>query len=303
MDNNYKNALGKIRLSNSEKEKARNLFYETETQKLKGRSGNMKANKFIKAAFAAAASLIVILTGSIVISSLHEKQNHITKNNTSDNSFSVTAYAQEITKTGKVFPDTRASLVHAMGWDSNGRINFSFLFPLECKGGNIDTVTYKIKEGVFEISNPVGKSIVIHGEKPDTELELSSSIIVNDLGYDKESGYEFNQYKSFTLDYNNQTNAKTCISVSDVSDLWPSEKKNEVQKFINSQMGNYEKKMLSDLFTKNLGITCTVTYNDGSTDTKNISVSSEIVKPSDVLDEEIPESENYETVAIFFSIE
>lgn len=303
MDNNYKNALGKIRLSNSEKEKARNLFYETETHKLKGRSGNMKANKFIKAAFTAAASLIVILTGSIVISGLHEKQNHITKNNTSGNSFSVTAYAQEITKTGKVFPDTRASLAHAMGWDSNGRINFSFLFPLECKGGNIDTVTYKIKEGVFEISNPVGKSIVIHGEKPDTELELSSSIIVNDLGDDEESGYEFNQYKSFTLDYNNQTNAKTCISVSDVSDLWPSEKKNEVQKFINSQMGNYEKKMLSDLFTKNLGITCTVTYNDGSTDTKNISVSSEIVKPSDVLDEEIPESENYETVAIFFSIE
>ena len=36
---------------------------------------------------------------------------------------------------------------------------------------------------------------------------------------------------------------------------------------------------------------------------KNISVSSEIVKPSDVLDEEIKESENYETVAMFFSIE
>ncbi len=303
MDNNYKNALDKIRLANSEKEKARNLFYETETQNLKGRSGNMKSNKFIKAALAAAASLIVILTGNIVISGLHEKQNYITENNTSGNSFSVTAYAKEITKTGKVFPNTRASLAHAMGWDSNGKINFSFLFPLECKGKNIDTVTYKIKEGVFQISNPVGKSIVIHGEKPDKELELPSSIIANDLGDDKEAGYEFNQYKSFTLDYNNQTNDKTCISVSDVSDLWSSEKKNEAGKFINSQVGNYEKKLLSDLFTKNLGITCTVTYNDGSTDTKNISVSSEIVKPSDVLDEEIPESENNETVAIFFSIE
>ena len=80
-------------------------------------------------------------------------------------------------------------------------------------------------------------------------------------------------------------------------------KKNEAKRFINGQMGNYEKNQLSNLFTKNLGITCTVTYNDGSTDTKNISVSSEIVKPSDVLDEEIKESENYETVAMFFSIE
>lgn len=303
MNNNYKNALDKIRLANSEKEKARNLFYETETQKQKEKSGNMKANIFIKAMLAAAASLIVILTGNIVISGLHERQNNITENNTSGNSFSVTAYSKEITKTGKVFPDTRASLEHAIGWDSNGRINFSFLFPLECKGKNIDTVTYKIKEGVFEISNPVGKSIVIHGEKPDIELELASSIIVNDLGDDKEAGYEFSQYKSFTLDYNNQTNDKTCISISDVSDLWSSEKKNEAQKFINNKMGTYEKKQLSDLFTKNLGITCTVTYNDGSTDIKNISVSSEIVKPSDVLDEEITEYENYETVALFFSIE
>ena len=255
MDNNYKNALDKIKLANSEKEKARNLFYETETQNLKGRSGHMKTNKFIKPVLAAAASLIVILTGSIVISGLREKQNHITDNNTSGNSFSITAYAKEITKTGKVFPDTKASLAHVMGWDSDGRINFSFLFPLECKGENIDTVTYKIKEGVFEISNPAGKSIVIHGEKPDTELELASSIIANDLGDDKEAGYEFNQYKSFTLDYNNQTNDKTCINVSDVSDLWSSDKKNEAQRFINSQVGNYEKKMLSDLFTKNLGIT------------------------------------------------
>ncbi len=303
MDNNYKNALDKIRLANSEKEKARNLFYEIETQNLKGRSGNMKANKFIKPVLAVAASLIVILAGNILISGLHEKQNHITENNTSGNSFSVTAYAKEITKTGKVFPNTMASLNHAIGWDSNGRINFSFLFPLECKGKNIDTVTYKIKEGVFEISNPAGKSIVIHGEKPDTERKFTSRIIAAGLGDDKEAGYEFNQYKSFTLDYNNQTNDKTCISISDVSDLWSSEKKNEAKRFINGQMGNYEKNQLSNLFTKNLGITCTVTYNDGSTDTKNISVSSEIVKPSDVLDEEIKESENYETVAMFFSIE
>lgn len=303
MDNNYKNALDKIKLANSAKEKTKNLFYETETQSPKGRSGNMKANKLIKPALAAAASLIVILAGNIVISALHEKQNHIIENNTSGNSFSVIAYAKEITKTGKVFPDTWDSLPYGIGWDSEGRINFSFLFPLECKGENIDTITYKIKEGVFQISNPAGKSIVIHGEKPDKELELLSSIIVEDLGNDKKAGYEFSQYKSFTVDYNNQTNDKTCISISDVSDAWTSEKKNEARKFINDKMGNYEIKQLTDFLTKNLGITCTVTYKDGSTDTKNISVSSEIVKPSDVLDEEIPESANHEIVARFFSIE
>lgn len=302
MENNYKNALDKIKLSETEKDKAKALFYERKEEK------RMK-KKMVKRVFistAIAASLAIVLTVSTVIPMLKRSFDNTFGSTVSNNSFSLTVHAKEMTKTGKVFLDEYRTASN-IAWDTeDGGIVFGFVFPVECKGKNIDTITYKIENGVFVITNPKGKSVVIDGERVINRLDVPEHS-KEDLRKDI-STYEYEQYKSFTVKYNNQLNNKTCIDVADTSDIWSKEKLSEYKKFgcdIYSIRGSVKKeKQVWDFLTKDLGISCTVTYKNGSTETKNIVISNEIARLSEIAgDDKIPKKKDHEVVAKCFSIQ
>lgn len=305
MENHYKSALDKIQLKDSQKNKAKALFYEAERE----RNKKMGVKSIFKRAAAVAASLAIIVAAGAGIPKLQHNNKEITGGAImpTDNHFSVTAYAQELTKTGKVYPNNYASLGYAICGSENYKdnISFAFDFPIECKGKNIDTITYAIKNGAFQISNPKGKSVVIDGEKPKQSLNVPGSS-KEDIENDSEEAFQWEQYKSFTVKYDNQINDKTCIDVVDTSDSWDQKKLNAYQKLdhITDTSSRTQEKNTIDFLTEDLGITCTVTYKDGSKETKKIKVSSEIKKLSEVTKEKLTKKEgDTEFVVKYFSIQ
>lgn len=309
MKDQYKRALDKIKLSDSQKEQLKDLYYADS----KERKYYMKKRILRPAAVLAACLALVVAAGNVVPmlqSRWEESAGNATENAKTDNYFAITAYAKELTKTGKVFSDKYASIGSAMCGDPRTKqISFAFEFPVECKGKNIDTITYAINEGAFQINNKTGENIVVAGEKVKKEMNVPGTLKGVDEKKDEDLDYETNQYTSFTIKYGKQTNKTTSIEIVDDSDTWSREKlsqykEKDIYHMVFNSPSCEKCKEACDYLLKDLGITCTVTYKDGSTETKNIVVSNEIVRPSEVLkDEEIPEEKDQKTVARYFSIQ
>lgn len=308
MNKYYKSAIDKIKLDEREKEKAKALFHETKKEK----KNTINVKRLFRPAMIIAAILVLALATNVITSTL---QNNNTSHTNTKNSFTVTAYAKELTKTGKVYSDNYSSTSSILCETENGGISFAFEFPIQCKGENIDTITYNIENGAFKISNQKGNSIVVSGEKLKEELNVpgstknetftcenaissagSTTITEDDIsGSSSESketktpAFEFEQYKSFTVNYDDQMNDTTCINVVDTSDIWSNEKLKQYKalKYNICDASLEEEKEVCDFLTKDLGITCTVTYKDGSTETKDIVVSNDIVNISDVVEDEL----------------
>lgn len=325
MKNHYKGALDKIKLNESEKERAKKLFYETISDNEKGRWNAMKIKKLIRPCVAIATGLAIVLTANMAVPVIQDKLNISSKENTNpDNYFSVVVYAKELSKTGKVFPDTYNSQLYTVGI-VDGKISFSFDFPVACKGKNIDTITYEVEEGALQIKNQKGKGVVIEGEETDKKLD-TPMVVERGYGgeyrrhYDSLDGWistdtvlkendELRQYKSFTVKYDNQSNDTTRFSVIGASDIWTTEKMDKYKNLLGEEIQDLsslslkEQKKLYDFLTKDLGITCTVTYKDGCTETKNISVSNEIVRYSDIIkDHEVQPENNKELIGRFYHL-
>lgn len=307
MNKNYKNAMDKIKLEESEKEKAKALFHEMDNVKEKP----IRARRLLKPTVAIAAILVLVFAVNAILPTVQSNNPSCTL---TENSVTLTAYAKELTKTEKVYSDDYASTSSILCGTDDGGISFAFEFPVECKGENIDTITYKINNGAFQISNQKGNSVVVAGEEITEELNVPSSSkrgttasenVTDVAGETAISGvdspdtsienkekedlvFEFEEYKSFTVNYENQTNDTTCINVVDSSDIWSNEKVKQYKALNYDISGSSveEEKEVCDFLTKDLGITCTVTYKDGSTETKNIVVTNDIVTLSDVIEDE-----------------
>lgn len=321
MRNHYKSALDKLTLNEAQKEKAKALYYETEKDGITERKNGDRKNIW-KPVIAVAACLVLIIAvnAGITPGSISDNVSDNVVSNSSDNNpgngsdaimiekyFLVTAYGKELTKGGKVFPDKYSSIGYVLDGSAEKGIGFSFEFPMECKGENIDTITYEIKKGAFHImerktEEPDGHADT--GADGDAITEKNGSIIV--AGEKMEKSDEF--YKSFTVNYENQSIDKERgrIDIVDSKDMWTEEKISQYEELEYNILDASveEEKELFDFLTKDLGITCTVTYKDGSTETKNIIVSNEIVKLSEMFpEEEIPEDAGEKWVIKYFSIQ
>ena len=314
MKNQYKSALDKITLRRSEKEKAKALFHQVNTRK----ENNMKGKKIIKSVATVAASLALVLGIHSVIPVLQSdfgktsdssieytsagntNFDNITSSPEKENHFSVVVYAKELTDDGKVYPNDYHSCFYSLTSNTEDELSLGFDFPVECKGENIDTVTYSINQGAFHVVTAKGKSVVVDGEKSKKKW-----IGFSKLYDDAEDAF----YQSYTVKYDNQTNAGTYIDIVDAWENWSEDKFNQYRDFhfditdVSHDKATLEKrKEVFDFLTKDMGITCTVTYKDGTTETKNIEVSNEIVEPSKVIPDEGFSDDEGEDVVRCFSI-
>lgn len=179
-------------------------------------------------------------------------------------------------------------------------VNYCINIPqLTCEGDGIKSITYSINNGAFQIVQPENEqSIVIDGQRYEEELNTGS--IGGD--YDEERGgepsrpFETVLYKSFTVDYNRQSDASTWINLCNVRPnsaeivemIWGTDSTPEIY---HSGL----QKML-DATT----ITCTVNYADNTTQSADIKVDSQIMTRREageqgdpemdpgILDEKIP---------------
>ncbi len=279
----YKRTFDDITLEESEKDKAKALFLQADVR-IREEAMKMKTKKMIRGTVAFAAALAVILSANMLFSSWKQG---------TENSFTMLAYAKELTKGGEVYSmeyESKNSGICGSGTYGDD-VSFGFGFPVKCVGKNIDTITYTIQNGIFVITNPAGESIVVRGEEPEQYLEVMETFHypireeepvedADGLRNEKLPAYDAKQYHSFTVDYKRQEDAMTAISVADTSDTWESEKLNQYKAFRYEIAGAHsleEELEIRSFFTKDMGITCTVTYKDGTTETKNIEVTNKLV--------------------------
>lgn len=336
MNKVYKSALDKLKLNETEKEKAKALFMQAE----RGREPERRNRRLWKPVVAALAGLLLFLAASTAFPFLLQ-QGPGKSSSRADNSFTLTAYAEELTKGGKIHGSKETSFFGLSAqYDQDGHFmdwfTYTIAFPFVCKGENIEKVTYHIENGAFQVINEEGNSIVLSGEPlsekitdimfstPDGQAKQFDGIQPDERfpSMDRKRSYVWEQYHSFTLDYEKQSEKETSIYIVDSTSQWSEEKRNKFKEVVWSQeetqpaegenwdetLGKHYElvrspeidKQIYDWVLQDLGITCTVTYMDGSTETKHIAATTEIMKESDV----VPESGSDEMRAVIcFGIE
>ena len=167
----------------------------------------------------------------------------------------------------------------------DGTVSYCVGTHFFCEGENIESITYSINEGAFQIVEPKDFTIVKDGEK--YEGALNTGLIG---GIDDETTGDglsvTNNYKSFTVSYDNQMNDQTWINICGVTnenwdDLFGEDKNLE------DRVAGIEK-LMSDVV-----ITCTVQYTDRSISESQITIGGGTVQPERA---GIPEKEQpYET--------
>ncbi len=161
------------------------------------------------------------------------------------------------------------------GDDEAGVVDYCFNMPFTCVGDHIEKVTYSINNGAFQIVQPENETIIVDGQLYEGELNTGS--IGGDYNEENDGlpsrPFETVLYKSFTLDYNRQSDEYTWINIcnsrpdsKDVFDLiWGEGMSLE-------DMNNGMQQMLD-----NTVITCTVQYTDQTSQSVDIKVNTKIM--------------------------
>lgn len=164
-------------------------------------------------------------------------------------------------------------------------INTNFL----CEGEGIDCITYSINKGGFQIVEPKdSSSIVIDGEK--YEGELFTGIGGEELEENEEPLTVANNYKSFTVSYDNQINDQTLISISGNTE-------GSIELLADSNSSLEDRVAVLEKLMKDVVITCTIQYADGTSVENQIVIGAGTIKSAggDV----IPENELMHETFVF----
>lgn len=161
----------------------------------------------------------------------------------------------------------------AIGGDGAENSDYCINLPISCEGENIESITYSINKGAFQIVENENASIIVSGN------ELSERLEVGMIGghYDEENGGECSYpvsvkyYTDFTLDYTCQSSETTWINmcnvvkISDYNLLW-----GENRTIADLKQGYQE-------LIDGVVITCTVHFTDGTSQSTDLEVGTVIV--------------------------
>lgn len=269
----YKDTIDSIRISD---EAVENAIKNLKQPDAVGKVIEMKNKKhrFIKPVGAVAATLAIIIGAGVIfnINSMPSEQS-------TSNGFFITANAAAtddiITTDEFVTVGDINGLVGASNAYYNNELYQTmsmYGFDVKCNGENIATVTYSVKNGVFYINKSLDKVAKKEGR-------------IKKLFNYKLENYEY--YTSYTVDYDNQPNAKNeefvipPIMIASGFDFKNSE---EIPKSISDFQKNIDKlesnpddnacasfyeKHENEIF-KDTIVTVTATYNDGTTESADM---------------------------------
>lgn len=163
--------------------------------------------------------------------------------------------------------------VNASGWvlgaSEDGTTAYCINLPFSCEGENIESITYSINKGAFQVVENADASIIIAG------TELSEGLNAGQIGgdYDEENGgvpsypVSVKYYSDITLAYDEQNSDTTWINMcndeiklSDKDLLWG-----------DNPSGENLKKGYEELIG-GVVITCTVNFKDKTTQSTDLEV-------------------------------
>ncbi len=149
--------------------------------------------------------------------------------------------------------------------------------PLVCEGEHIETITYTINKGAFQIFSKKGSGFILDGKK----CKAYNVGMISPKGYDIEDeegriGTDFDEgyYTSYTVSPDFQHSENTQVSICNV--VKTSQKTYDL--LWDFEHGTCEKlKQGMDEIFGDLAITCEVTYKDGTKSSVEIAVGNAIV--------------------------
>jgi len=173
----------------------------------------------------------------------------------------------------------------------NGTLGYFVDTGFFVEGEDVQSVTYSINEGAFQVVEPADGSIIVSGTEYPGELNVPGF-----GGIEDENGNFISKtryYTSFTVAGKAQTAADTWISVC-------GEKNSDyVYTFTESaeELAAFYQSLVGDVV-----ITCTVEYTDGSTQTADIGLGARTATYGELGIAETAEWENYEDAFIVFEM-
>ncbi|MBQ9673702.1 MAG: hypothetical protein IJV39_03655 [Ruminococcus sp.] len=233
----------------------------------------------------------------------------------SGNSFVISAYAAEITKNNTAKANLSDKGAVSISEGDNDEIGYNTAFPLNCKGKNVKSVTYTVYKGAISVSCYKGENPIIEGtethrcdntpesgaykeedlksiqEIAKTESKLSEKELEekelenykNDNDIESKIEFEFKHYSSVTLDYNHQNSEGATISLVGSN----KELSKDEQKFLKDNKDDLfnlyndaskleaERNCLDKLIGGQI-IHCTVNFTDGTQQSQDIKMGTEI---------------------------
>lgn len=225
--------------------------------------------KFVKIFAAVAACLALILginaSGTFTIGTDKDTDQTVAENSP----FVITCYAKELEK-GVSVP------LKFAGYDENGyvlnggedyeSVAYSTGMCFKCEGDNIATVTYSIKGAVFVVSEKKGADIITDYTEYTGEYINAGGTAPEGCKEDEndEENYDIRELSSYTLAYDKQ---ESDTSIFDIKGM----KKNKKIYDMLFGFGSVDDKVdgITEL-TDDVVITCTVTYNNGTSESKEI---------------------------------
>ena len=133
-----------------------------------------------------------------------------------------------------------------------------------CDDENMDTITYSINNGSFQITHPQNTNFILNGNKDkDIDKNLYGILSFTD-------NFTSNYYKSYTVDADNQMPKNVSVNICYLSKS--KELYDEYKKIENGKINLKNEAKFWNKFLSEIEITCTVKYKNGSQASKTICI-------------------------------
>ncbi|MGN0351770.1 MAG: hypothetical protein ACI4ES_08965 [Roseburia sp.] len=268
--------------------------------RVKKRVRAKKMNKIVKRSIGVAACAALIAT--VGVGANYRNIIGTGRDNVADNRnpFVITAYAAEL-EGGKAVP---VILGEKQSWaicggEDGETINYVILTDFRCEGDDIESITYSINKGAFNISEMADDSIITDAAEYEGEMNSGSIGDIEDEEGNIISESRF--LKEYTVSYDAQTNDATTISICGEKTM-----PGAFDIIWGETESNYEEvAKVYDELLDGVEITCTVHFTDGSSANQVITAGGQVMTYAEAgmceEGETFDTGEDWETKDAFFS--
>ena len=201
-----------------------------------------------------------------------------------ENMFVLTVNAQEMEPGIAISAIPEEGMAGSDGFQEleSGALRYAFYNPVRCQGENIESITYSINKGWFEIVALPGEDYNITG----TEIDKGTDLI-GGFSSKLEKG-EVHSYSTITIPYNVQDIPSDELSFKIVGEdftdnyIWR-------EPYITEEFAKRSNEVMNE-FLEGVIMTCTVAFTDGTTEERQITMASELRDAREVYPD-VPESE------------
>lgn len=287
----YKHEMDKIKLSGQGKKRMLALY----SSEVKKEEHGMK--RIIKPVVAVAACAAILL-GYTISGNMAVKEGSSQQEAQDDHSFTMLVNAEELKEDKPVLTYIGGELNN--GWaicgEEDGMVSYSLATDFACEGENIKTITYRINKGAFQIIKPEGVKLEDNGISMNETDELGNVMMLpvgnfpkgvfgdEDLSDEEQEesenvdGYGAVEY---TLDYANQKPENVVFNICGKKKMSDADNKIFGDRTVEEEKAGMDE-LLGDIV-----ITCTATFTDGTTASREIVMENKIMTPKEVESEAV----------------